>query len=276
MASRQRAGRGYDVSPAVPPELLQDAGPGAAAVPVAQYVAQDVGRLQQGVGGQGVPPGVEGTVDGRRRGCVPVLPWHLIEGFVGVLAGEQQPVVGTQQGVQQVVQNARHGGLVGRLLRELVGLQVGYCQVRVGNQHLLVVRHLPVAADRVAEEPLVFPVVDAVPHPLEGGLHHSQKVAVSSQAVAGGQEAQGFPGRLLRFQAETTEPLVIKLLQPLQHGIGRSAGAGVGGGSAALCGLAGCRDRFATGHLLQQRGHLVRRRVGPAGQKLTVPGQQGH
>ena len=177
--------------------------------------------MEQCLDGQGVPARIESAVNGRRLGSGTVFPRHLVERLVGVLAGKEKPFPRTVQRAHQVLQNPLGGDPVRRLADYLEAFQVGHRQAGVADQHLLVVRHLPVPAHRVPEEPLVLPVIDAVPHPLERILDHPQDGPVARESVAGGEKPQRLPRRLLRFDSEASELLVVKLHQPGHHGAHR-------------------------------------------------------
>ena len=237
-----------------------------------QYAA---GR-DQGLRDQRVPARVESVVHRWRSGRVPVFPGSLVERFIRVLAGEKQPFIGAEQRGEQVIQYSLRRDFVGRFPRDLKCLEVGHRQVGIANQHLLIVRNLPVSAHRVTEKALILAVVDAMPHPFKSGLHQAQSVAITGKAIAGSEEPQGFPRGLLRFQPKPAKFLIIEFGQPGKHRINRTIGRPASGRCRRATRAVSIRYDSTAGNLLQQRHHLIRGSVGSASEKLAGSGQEGH
>ena len=154
-------------------------------------------------------PGVEG-------------PFHWVHVFpgrrfrrhaVGVL-GRVEPAFRAGQLaadiLQRVVGHLREEAITGRLR----GLEIRQHELRLVVEHLLEVRHPPVAVHRVAMEPAADMVAHAAErHRAQREQHHVPRLGVAGARVLAQQEQQLARARELRLVAESAAPGVERHLE---------------------------------------------------------------
>ena len=119
-----------------------------------------------------VPISVERLVDGWSEVWCPVFPRKTVILFARILASVEQSFAWVVQLAQEIADGPGSRVTVRPLAGDLKRFQIRRGQARVGQDHLFVMRYLPVSRHRVPEEALVTPVVKTQHHSVEGCRDH--------------------------------------------------------------------------------------------------------